>query len=522
MKKQIALIVSVLFFVSSVYAGGIESLFEKAIKSGRNNNGRGAYTLQVPASKNILVDDALQYMQRKGYILTKDYGVKQMIRFGYYARAIKSVEFIPEAELESYIANMPLADQCGKAVIFPNAKKEIVNVYWSGNVNNGYITGNGVGYTKLNNSMYVIKGKFDNGIPNGSCEVVTYTPVFGKYPKFLQHTDQRTVNFTVGNASNGYMPLLMNGKYGFINDKGDIVVSCKYDKVVEGYNTSGFAIVTDPSDGGQEIKINTSGTKLGYSDNQLRINEEKRLAKIAEEKRLAEEKKKKEEEQRLAEEERRKEEERIQREREKALAEARAEEERQERLNAKKGNKSGTPIRGKVSSFVDLGLPSGTLWAQWNVGASRPEECGDCFAWGETKKTKGKKSTEYTRDGQTLEDIDDAATANWGKNWRTPTLSEWQELYNYCRKDFTTWNGVNCCRFIGPNGNSIILPDNGDGLYMSATLDSFCRLFYGHKRFLIDRSEYSRDVGSRNMVRPVLRYTKDEYMMMSIEKQLGN
>lgn len=296
MKKQIAFMISVLFFASSAYAGGVGSLFQKALKAGRENNGCGAYTIHVPSSKNILVDDALQYMRRNGYILTKDYGTKQMIRFGYYASAIRTVEFIPESELESYIANMPKYNQSGTAVIFPNSRKEIVEVYWSGSINNGSINGNGVGYTKLNNNVYIIKGRFENGIPNGSCEVVTATPVFanGRSPRLLQNTDQRKTNYTVGNSYNGYRSLYMNGKYGFINDRGDIIVSCKYGRIVQEFNDSGFAIVTDPSDGDQEIKVNSNGTNLGYSDNQLRINEEKRLAKIAEEKRLAEEKRQKE------------------------------------------------------------------------------------------------------------------------------------------------------------------------------------------------------------------------------------
>ncbi len=296
MKKQIAFMISVLFFASSAYAGGVGSLFQKALKAGRDNNGSGAYTIHVPSSKNILVDDALQYMRRNGYILTKDYGTKQMIRFGYYASAIRTVEFIPESELESYIANMPKYNQSGTAVIFPNSRKMTVEVYWSGSISNGSINGNGVGYTKLNNSVYIIKGRFENGIPNGSCEVVTATPVFanGRSPRLLQNTDQRKTNYTVGNSYNGYRSLYMKGKYGFINDRGDIIVSCKYGRIVQEFNDSGFAIVTDPSDGDQEIKIDNNGTNLGYSDNQLRINEEKRLAKIAEEKRLAEEKRQKE------------------------------------------------------------------------------------------------------------------------------------------------------------------------------------------------------------------------------------
>ena len=32
--------------------------------------------------------------------------------------------------------------------------------------------------------------------------------------------------------------------------------------------------------------------------------------------------------------------------------------------------------------YVDLGLPSGTLWATRNVGADKPEDIGDYFAWG--------------------------------------------------------------------------------------------------------------------------------------------
>lgn len=178
---------------------------------------------------------------------------------------------------------------------------------------------------------------------------------------------------------------------------------------------------------------------------------------------------------------------------------------------------------GKPSSFVDLGLPSGTLWAKWNVGASYPEDFGDSFAWGETKKPKSGKDVEYTRLGQTLEERDDAATANWGKNWRTPTIDEWKELKRYCSTNWTAQG----CHVVGPNGNSIFLPE---AFYWSASFvpawsqdfpydaSWYIRVLPNHKLIDIDLSQ----VGNRKCIRPVLKYTKDEYMMMSIEKQLGN
>ena len=135
--------------------------------------------------------------------------------------------------------------------------------------------------------------------------------------------------------------------------------------------------------------------------------------------------------------------------------------------------------------YVDLGLPSGTLWATCNVGASKPEEYGNYFAWGETqpkttcswstyKYCKGTKDTmtKYctsktygTVDNKTeLEAMDDAATANWGKNWQMPSKEQFEELIN-SRYTTTTWISLPGCRgcmiVSKSNGNRIILPAAG-------------------------------------------------------------
>ena len=129
--------------------------------------------------------------------------------------------------------------------------------------------------------------------------------------------------------------------------------------------------------------------------------------------------------------------------------------------------------------YVDLGLPSGTLWATHNVGADTMYHYGDYFAWGEIK-TK----TEYTISNSTTYRINvslgegvsndvgisgnaayDAATAIWGDEWRMPTYTELQELFDYCRKEplkMPTPDGyVNGYKFTAENGNYIFLPAAG-------------------------------------------------------------
>ena len=126
--------------------------------------------------------------------------------------------------------------------------------------------------------------------------------------------------------------------------------------------------------------------------------------------------------------------------------------------------------------YVDLGLPSGTLWATCNVGATTPEGYGDYFAWGETRPKSvyswdtyqygdGSIFTKYTgSDGlATLLPEDDAVTTNWGAGWRTPNEEEWKELLDNTTYTWTQHNGVNGCIFTASNGNSLFLPTAGNG-----------------------------------------------------------
>ena len=117
--------------------------------------------------------------------------------------------------------------------------------------------------------------------------------------------------------------------------------------------------------------------------------------------------------------------------------------------------------------YVDLGLPSGLLWATCNVGATSPEEYGNYYAWGEiATKTEYNESNCPTY-GKTMNDISgnaqyDAATANWGGDWRMPTKAEQEELLNNCTWTWTTQNGVNGYKVSSKvNSNYIFLPAAG-------------------------------------------------------------
>ena len=118
----------------------------------------------------------------------------------------------------------------------------------------------------------------------------------------------------------------------------------------------------------------------------------------------------------------------------------------------------------------DLGLPSGTLWASYNVGATAPEEYGEYFAWGELKEKDAFnesnyqfcKNGVYANIGDDIGGTEyDVARERWGGNWMIPNKKMMQELYENCTVEWTTSNGVYGMEFTGPNGNTLFLPAAG-------------------------------------------------------------
>ncbi len=143
-------------------------------------------------------------------------------------------------------------------------------------------------------------------------------------------------------------------------------------------------------------------------------------------------------------------------------------------------------LKALVPEAVDLGLPSGLKWASFNLGASKPEEYGNYYSWGETEPkaeytsltykfwgggsgyslTKYNTNSQYGYDGFTdgktvLDPEDDAARVNLGGKWRMPTKEEQDELRSKCSSEWTQVNGINGRKVTGPNGNSIFLPASG-------------------------------------------------------------
>ena len=116
---------------------------------------------------------------------------------------------------------------------------------------------------------------------------------------------------------------------------------------------------------------------------------------------------------------------------------------------------------------VDLGLPSGTLWASCNLGATAPEAAGNYYAWGELTPRSGDYGTANATLQQKylslteLELEDDAAYYLMGGDWRVPTQVQLQELLDECTWTRSTQNGVSGFTVTGTNGNSIFIPAAG-------------------------------------------------------------
>lgn len=137
-------------------------------------------------------------------------------------------------------------------------------------------------------------------------------------------------------------------------------------------------------------------------------------------------------------------------------------------------------INNNDFKFIDLGLPSGTLWAATNVGAQKPTESGLYFSWadvqGYTAEQVGKDKqfscddykfgdypnfTKYANADEALNLEDDAANHYMGGDWHIPTPEQVEELINNTTSNWITQDGVNGRLFTSKNGKSIFIPAAG-------------------------------------------------------------
>ena len=205
----------------------------------------------------------------------------------------------------------------------------------------------------------------------------------------------------------------------------------------------------------------------------------------------------------------------------------------------KQTNKTITAMGGTINGheYVDLGLPSGIKWATCNVGATKPEEYGGYYAWGEIKekndyswstykwcngssKTMTKYCTNSSRgtvDNKTvLDPEDDVAHVKWGGSWRMPTRAELDELCNNCTWTWTTQNGVKGYKVTSKtNASSIFLPAAGsrygsdlngsgsDGGYWSSSLGEDGSYFAYYLYFYSGYYGWDYDRRYGRSVRPV-------------------
>lgn len=201
----------------------------------------------------------------------------------------------------------------------------------------------------------------------------------------------------------------------------------------------------------------------------------------------------------------------------------------------------GVSVNGEVDkhTYVDLGLPSGLKWATYNIGAKKPSETGDYFAWGETQPKADYSlstykwctvdenglfvaSTKYCTNSnygvqdnkKVLDNEDDAAVENWGHGWRMPTAEDFDELLENCKTTWTNdFNGTGMAGMIYTsqnNKNTIFFPATGkyasDSIYgksvdceywTSSLYDKYERGFTEHANYL-SISDNSHSFGGMN------------------------
>ena len=185
------------------------------------------------------------------------------------------------------------------------------------------------------------------------------------------------------------------------------------------------------------------------------------------------------------------------------------------------------PSDGEINghTWVDLGLPSGTKWATYNLGATTPDGGGDHYYWGEistyTDKTSKKNELRGKDSGGDIvgKPKYDPARAIWGGSWRMPTEAELIELMEHCTWEWTTLGRRNGMKVTSKvNGKYIFLPASG---VFESSYD-----VYGYPHYINERAFYWSSTPNRNDSYHYTSYSLDinnsRYIMLTCDRYRGH
>lgn len=283
MKYANRLLITLLIAMMCVECYAQKKLFKQALEKGRKPN--EFYTIYNSDSKAGKLADFREYAANQNYI------VGEVTSIG---KTVCTFEFLPKSEYESYLyANLRTDNSVdfsrltkgGEAYCFRNqsgnnATFTYTNAKWSGETSRAHIQGTGVGYAHPTDKLSRIyfKGKFKDGVPEGEITYVWYQ-LKGEY-EFGKYDASRVTKYqcVVGSFSNDLAPIKTNGKYGFINKTGRIVIAPQYSSVVAGFLNGKATVVYN----NEEIIIDKTGKKIDLSARQKSKNAEaKRQKEVA-------------------------------------------------------------------------------------------------------------------------------------------------------------------------------------------------------------------------------------------------
>lgn len=136
---------------------------------------------------------------------------------------------------------------------------------------------------------------------------------------------------------------------------------------------------------------------------------------------------------------------------------------------------------------VDLGLPSGTLWADRNVGANSPTSYGGLYRYGAPYTKLDGSDSKMSFLSNIIDSQHDVAKVNMGDDWLMPSKNQAEELIAYCDISKQEVNGIKVAKCVGPNGNYILLPLGGVMYnYGRSQADDFGDYMLGEKDYTLD------------------------------------